>query len=457
MSYFPFFIDLEGQAGLIVGGGKIALHKIKKLLPYGAKLTVVSPKIQPDLEEFVSKNDTCVIKIIRRSFEERDIAGMKFVIAASDDKAVNEMVGRLCRERDILVNVVDNKEACSFIFPSLVKAGHLSVGISTEGTSPEVAAALRGQLAGSIPANMDEILAYLGSLRPLAKAYIKDDRQRSAFLKDMARLCMDTNTVLNEAETKERLTAYANMAEAKTPEGVLIVGAGCGAYDMITLKGLRAIRRAYVLVYDDLIDPRLLDFASESCELVYVGKRSGRHSMKQEQINALLIEKAKEGGLVVRLKGGDPFVFGRGKEEMRALEKEGISAEYIAGVTSCIAVPAAAGIPVTHRALSRSFHVITGHTAAGSGELTENIDFETLARIEGTLIFLMGFGHLAQISGELVKAGKPADTPAAVVHGNFDDTVRTVRGTLADIAQRAAEAGLETPAVIVVGEVASLK
>ena len=456
MSFFPFFVDLEGQVGLIVGGGKIALHKVKKLLPYGPKLTVVAPRLLPELEEFALKNDKAVINLVKRGFEDRDIAGMKFVIAASDDSALNDTVSQLCREQNILVNVVDRKEACSFIFPSLVKAGKLSAGISTEGASPEVAASLRGQLASDIPANMDEILAYLSSLRPLAKKYISDDAKRSAFLKDMARSCMDRNAIFDEAETTKRLKEYADMKRTKTPGTVLLVGAGCGAYDLITLKGLRAVRRAQVLVYDDLIDARLLDYASESCELIYVGKRSGRHSMKQEEINALLIRKAKEGGLVVRLKGGDPFVFGRGKEEILALEKEGIHADYIPGVTSCIAVPAAAGIPVTYRELSRSFHVVTGHTAAGSGELTENIDFEALSRVEGTLLFLMGFGHLPQIARELVKAGKAADTPVAVVHGNFDGTADTVRGTLADIASKVSEAGLGTPAVTVVGEVAEL-
>lgn len=456
MSYFPFFIDLEGQAGLIVGGGKIALHKIKKLLPYGPKLTVVAPRVLPELEELALKNDICVIKLVKRSFENRDITDMKFVIAASDDAAVNDMVSWLCKEQNILVNVVDRKEACSFIFPSLVKAGHLSVGISTEGASPEVAASLKGQLASGIPANMDEILAYLNSLRPLARKYIADDGKRSTFLKDMARSCMDSNTIFDEVETTKRLKEYADAERAKTPGTVMLVGAGCGAYDLITLKGLRAIRRAQVLVYDDLIDSRLLDYASESCELIYVGKRSGRHSMKQDEINALLVRKAKEGGLVVRLKGGDPFVFGRGKEEILALGKEGIRAEYIPGVTSCIAVPAAAGIPVTHRELSRSFHVITGHTAAGSGELAESIDFEALSRVEGTLIFLMGFGHLSQIARELLKAGKAPDTPVAVAHGNFDGTADAVRGTLADIAKKVSEAGIETPAVIVVGAVADM-
>ncbi|MDE5823196.1 MAG: siroheme synthase CysG [Lachnospiraceae bacterium] len=458
MGYFPFFMDIEGKNGLIAGGGRIALHKLQKLLPFGAKLMVVAPRISEELEQFARQNDICVIN---RKFETKDLTDMCFVIAASDDGEVNAEIGRLCREKGILVNVVDDKEACSFIFPSLVKAGRLSIGISTEGSSQEVAASLRTQIASIIPADMDTILDYLDRLRLLAKEYIKDSGSRAAFLKDMARTCMDRNVVFDGQETMRQLEKYVQVEElecAKVLEGVLLVGAGCGCYDLITLKGLRAIRSARVLVYDDLIDQRLLEHASESCELVYVGKRSGRHSMRQGQINALLVQKAQEGGLVVRLKGGDPFVFGRGMEELTALEREGIPVQYIPGITSCIAVPAFAGIPVTHREVSRSFHVITGHTAAGNQDrdLAEDIDFSLLARLEGTIVFLMGYAHLAQIAEELMRAGKEAFTPAAVIHGDFDSTVAAVRGTLSDIAEKAEEAQIQTPAVIVVGNVVDI-
>lgn len=263
---------------------------------------------------------------------------------------------------------------------------------------------------------------------------------------------MDAGAVFDEQETMQRIAEYTQDRQQESVgsvEGVLLVGAGCGSYDLITLRGLRAIRRARVLVYDDLIDRRLLEYASESCERIYVGKRSGRHSMPQEEINGLLVQKAQEGGLVVRLKGGDPYVFGRGMEELRALREAGIRADYVPGITSCIAIPAFAGIPVTHREVSRSFHVITGHTAGGG--LAQDIDFAALARLEGTLVFLMGLGHLAQIAEALMRAGKEASTPAAVVHGGFDSAVTTVRGQLSDIAARADAALIQPPAVIVVG------
>lgn len=453
MAYFPFFIDIEGKKGLIVGGGRVALHKLQKLLPYKARLKVVAMDILQELDQAASDNDVCVIK---RGFQVSDLTDMSFVIAASDNAEMNAEIGRLCRERGILVNVVDNKEECGFLFPALVKVGKLCVGISTEGASPEAAAAVRSQIASMISADMDAILEYLAKLRPLAKQYIKDNDRRAAFLKDMARTCMDRNVVFDEQQTIRNLEAYI-AGDANRSKRVLLVGAGCGCYDLITLKGLRAIRQAQVLVYDDLIDQRLLDYASESCELIFVGKRSGRHSMTQEQINTLLIEKAKNGGLVVRLKGGDPFVFGRGMEEMAALRKEGILVDYIPGITSCIALPAQAGIPVTHRKLSRSFHVITGHLAAGEGELSDRINFLTLARLEGTLVFLMGFSNLSQIAEELMRAGKQASTPAAVVHGSFDASVDVVRGTLFDIAAKAAESKMQTPAVIIVGDVVEVE
>lgn len=455
MGYFPFFVDIGGKNGLVVGGGRVALHKLEKLLPYGARLTVVASGISQSLAEYAQKNDICVIN---RAFEPGDLDGMVFVIAASDDREVNAEIGRLCREKGILANVVDDREACGFLFPSLVKAGRLSIGISTGGASPEAAASLRSQIASMIPADMEEILDYLNGLRPLAKEYIRDGAKRAAFLKDMAGTCMDRNVVFDEQETMRRLAGYmedGRNACGRSLQGVLLVGAGCGCHDLITVRGLRAVRRAKVLVYDDLIDQRLLEHAPESCERIYVGKRSGRHSMRQEQINALLVQKAQEGGLVVRLKGGDPFVFGRGMEELAALREAGIPADYIPGITSCIAVPGEAGIPVTHREVSRSFHVITGHAAAGSQDrgLAEYIDFPLLARLEGTLVFLMGFAHLAQIADGLVQAGKEASTPAAVIHGSLDSNVRAVRGTLADIAVKAADAHIQTPAVIVVGRV----
>ena len=236
---------------------------------------------------------------------------------------------------------------------------------------------------------------------------------------------------------------------------VYLVGAGCGDAELITWKGLKLLRKCDVVLYDDLAASKLLEETKQGCEQIFVGKRYGRHSLPQEETNALLVKKAQEGKTVVRLKGGDPFVFGRGGEEILALQGAEIPYEVVSGVTSSIAVPAAAGIPVTHRKTARSFHVITGHTAAG-GEttLTENLD--TLAKLEGTLVFLMGLHHLEEITQGLLLGGKDAHTPAAVISKGTTPQQKTVRGKLGDLAAEVRKAELEAPAVIVIGETAGL-
>ena len=237
---------------------------------------------------------------------------------------------------------------------------------------------------------------------------------------------------------------------------VYLVGAGCGNPDLITWKGLRLLRACDAVLYDDLSSPKLLEETRTDCERLFVGKRYGRHSMPQAEINALLVAKAQEGKTVVRLKGGDPFVFGRGGEEVLALQAAGIPYEVVSGVSSAVAVPAAAGIPVTHRRLARSFHVITGHTAADGAEtLTEQID--TLAKLEGTLVFLMGLHHLEEITNGLLQGGKPADTPAAVISEGTTPKQRVVRAKLCNLAAKTRKANLAAPAVIVIGETAGMQ
>lgn len=428
MGYFPFFMDMEGQEGLIVGGGKVALRKVRRLLPFHPRLTIVAPSIEKELLE--NPAVTCR----ERAFEESDICGQMFVIAACDEKDVNHQVARLCRERQIPVNVADDKEACTFLFPALVKEGHLAVGISTEGVSPGVAGYLRGQIEAMLPDGLAEQLEQMEVLREQVKLNVPDQRQRADLFQKRAQQCM------NPQETEEGM--------------VTLVGAGCGAYDLITVRGMRLVQSAQVLVYDDLIDERLLSFTGESCEKIYVGKRSGLHSTPQEEINEILIARAKEGKNVVRLKGGDPFVFGRGGEELLALRQAGVKAQVVPGISSAVAVPAAAGIPVTHREVSRSFHVITAHRVSGEDDFQK--DMERYASLNGTLVFLMGFGRLEEIVRKLTECGKSPDTSAAVVQGEFDGKVKAVRGCLADIAEKTQKAGMTPPAVILVGECAAM-
>ena len=437
MGYFPFFVDLEGREGLVVGGGAVALRKLQKLLPYGPRLTVAAPELLAEIEALPG------LTRLRRSFAPAMLEGKGFVIAATDDREVNRGIAALCRERGIPVNAVDDKEQCTFLFPALVKRGDLTVGVSTAGASPSAAAGVGRRVSERLPEDFGELLDYLASLRPMVRKRVAEENRAAVFAR-LFSACMEEGFPLKEAALAAVLEGAPGMGK------VYLVGAGCGAADLITVRGLRLLERCGAVVYDDLLDQALLDAAPEGAEKIYVGKRRGRHSMAQEDINALLIAKAREGKEVVRLKGGDPFVFGRGGEEALALQAAGIAWGYVPGVTSAVAVPGAAGIPVTHRGVSRSFCVVTARTADSADGLPENL--EELAHLPGTLVFLMGLSRLEEIARGLTGAGLPPDTPVAVIGGK--NAPRTIRGTLGDIAERAREAA--APAVIVVGGTAGM-
>lgn len=439
MGYFPFFVDLEGREGLVAGGGAVALRKIQTLLPYGPRLTVAAPEILPEIEALPG------LTLLRRAFAPAMLEGKRFVAAATDSREANREIAALCRERGILVNAADDKDQCTFLFPALVRRGDLTVGISTSGASPSAAAWVKRRVSERIPEDFGELLDYLASLRPVVRERVAEERRAAAFSR-LFSVCLEGGFPLEEAALAEVLENAAGTGK------VYLVGAGCGAADLITVRGLRLLEGCGAVVYDDLLSPELLDAAPESAQRIYVGKRRGRHSMAQEDINALLISKAREGKTVVRLKGGDPFVFGRGGEEALALQAAGVRWEYVPGVTSAVAVPGEAGIPVTHRGVSRSFHVVTAHTADSPDGLPAGL--EELARLEGTLLFLMGLSQLERIARRLVEAGVSPETPAAVISGK--NAPRAVRGTLGDIAEKVQTAGLEAPAVIVAGGTAGM-
>ena len=425
------FVQLKGAEALLVGGGTVALRKAEKLLPYGPHIKVVTPDIIPELAALPG------LTLCRRPFAESDLQGTPaLVIAATDEPALNRNIAALCREKRIPVNVVDDPEACGFLFPALVRRGRLSVGISTGGASPTAAVWLKERIESILPPHFGTALDRLEALRPALKAQIPEERDRAARFR----------------AAFERELAVPAVPAAESPAGhVALVGAGCGSADLITVRGLRLLRQCTALVYDDLIDASLLDELPAGAETFYMGKRSGHHAAPQEEINAKLIELAQAGHRVVRLKGGDPFVFGRGGEEALALRQAGIDFEVVPGISSAIAIPGEAGIPVTHRGLSREVHIITAHTRA-----EERPDYRKYAALEGTLVFLMGLQRLETIAADLQAGGMAGDTPAAVVSGGNAAHPAAVRAPLCRIARAARTAGVEAPAIILVGNVAAL-
>lgn len=430
MSFFPFFREIEGAKGLIVGGGKVALRKAEKLLPYGPELTVVAPEVLPEFY-------TMGLAVRERVFLDTDLTPeLAFVIAATGSRECNERISRLCREAGILVNVVDAPKLCSFLFPSLVKRGKLSVGISTSGASPSAAVWLRKEIENLLPEQMEEMLEWLQSQRTEIRETIEDGSLRSRKLHQLFEDCLQ----------------YDGVPEEKGAGCVSLVGAGCGGREWMTLEGLRLLRSCDAVVYDDLIDQTLLEEAPSGAEKIYAGKRSHRPSADQEDIQEILVKLARQKKRVVRLKGGDPFVFGRGGEEIQYLNQCRVPWKVVPGISSALAIPAEAGIPVTHRGVSRSVHIMTAHTK----EETLRRDLERFADLEGTLVFLMGLESLEQIAAVLIEKGRSRNTPAAVLSGGNARCHCKVTGTLGDIAEKARQAEVLPPAVIVVGNVVAL-
>lgn len=442
MPHFPLFIDLSGRPVLVVGGGVVALRKVQKLLPFGPRLRVVAPEVCREITE------TPGVSTARRRFRPADLRpAPALVIAATDDRGLNHRISRLCRARRIPVNVADDPAACTFLFPALVTRGNLSAGVCTGGASPAAAAYCRGLLEGVLPDGLEEILSWLEGQRPAVKAAVAEQGRRAAAFRALLDACVERGRTLTEEEARACIRGAV-----PTVGSVALVGAGCGKADLITLRGWKLLRQCQAVVYDDLIDPALLDAAPESARRIYMGKRRGAHSAPQSEINRTLIDLARSGLRVVRLKGGDPYLFGRGGEEMEALRAAGIPCAEVPGIPSAIGIPAEAGIPVTHRGVSRGLHIVTAHTAGSPGGLPADLD--ALASLPGTLAVLMGLNRLPAITERLMAAGKAGDTPAAVISGGNSPHPAVIRAPLAELA-RAAE-GVRAPAVILVGEVAAM-
>lgn len=420
MGYFPLFVDLEGKRCLVVGGGPVGLRKANALCEAGARVRVVSPSF---CEGFAASPSP---ELVRRVFKPQDLEGVYLAVAATGDRSVNYEVVRLCRERNIPVDAADCPEECSFLFPATVRRGEVTLGISTGGTSPLLAGRLRAALERFLPAGLGEVAARMAALR-------REQKNRGAV--------GDPRALLQELDR----------AWPERPR-VFLVGAGCGDPGLVTWRALELLACCDVLIYDRLVNESLLELTKDGCAKFYVGKEGGGPSASQAEITRLLLEQAAPGRIVVRLKGGDPFVFGRGGEEAEALIARGIPFEAVPGVTSATAVPACAGIPVTHRGLSRSFHVFTGHSAREG----ERLDYPLLARLEGSLVFLMGLGAAEEICSGLISAGKAPDTPAAAIASGSLPQQRVVRADLAGLPEAIREGGLTPPVVLVVGAAAAL-
>lgn len=456
--FYPAFLDLRDRRTVVVGGGAIAEQKVLGLLASGARVTVVSPMVTLKIRDLVRQDD---VALVPRSYLPGDLEGAFLAIAATDDGAVNEAVWAEAEQRGILLNAVDDLPHCSFIAPSLHRSGDVTVAVSTAGKSPALAVRLRERIGRMIGPEYAAFADLLGALRPSVAARVPDQRARLELWyrivdSDAVDLLRRGDRAGAERRIAQLIEAAARGADdpAPPPPGmVYIVGAGPGDPELITVRGREVLGTAEVVVYDRLVHQDLVDRAPPWAERVFVGKRprgTERHLVEQEEINRLLVTEARAGRTVVRLKGGDPYVFGRGAEEAEALRAAGVAFAVIPGVTSAVAAPGSAGIPVTHRRHGSAFAVVAGHECDGPSDL----DWEALAHIP-TLVFLMGARALPEIARRLVAHGVPATRPAAVVANATLPDERTVVGTIGTIAQLAR--GLEPPATLIVGDVVCVR
>ena len=449
-AYFAAFLDVRGKPGLVVGGGRVAALKAEALLRSGVRVTVIAPHIGERLSELALVG---ALRLERRRFAPGDLLGAELAIAATDDPAVNESVSAAARALRIPVNVADSAALSTFIMPSVVDRPPLQIAISTAGSSPVLARKLRSLIEAAVPFGFGRLAAMVGRFRDASKRRYPDPDARRRFWEDVVDGPVAA-MMLSGSELAAVKALEAKLERGEEPKGfVSLVGAGPGDPELLTLRALRAMQSAGVLLYDHLVSPALIELVRREAERIYVGKQQDNHALPQAEINALMIRLAREGRRVVRLKGGDPFIFGRGGEEIEALCEHGIAFEVVPGITAAAGAASYAGIPLTHRDYAQSCVFVTGHLKNGSARL----DWPALARPNQTVAVYMGVGALAQICRGLVEHGMPASMPAAVVEKATLREQRVVEGTLATLADKAKAERVAPPALLIVGEVVRLR
>jgi uroporphyrin-III C-methyltransferase/precorrin-2 dehydrogenase/sirohydrochlorin ferrochelatase len=453
MDYLPIFMDLRDRRCLVVGGGEVAARKVHLLLEAGARVQVVAPELASELRESLAAG-----RIAHRAggFEESDLQDMHLVIAATDDRELNARVASLTDACRVPVNVVDDPALCRFIMPAIVDRSPVLMAVTSGGVSPVLARLIRGRLESLIPASFGRLASLAGEFRDGVKARLTDPASRRIFWERV--LSGPVAEMVYAGRDAEARAALHEALEAEETGGpvrgeVYLVGAGPGDPDMLTFRALRLMQQADVVVHDRLVSKQVLDLCRRDARRIYAGKERARHALPQETINALLVRLAREGKRVLRLKGGDPFIFGRGGEEIDTLAEEGIPFQVVPGITAASGCAAYAGIPLTHRDHAQSCVFVTGHLKDGS----VNLDWDLLVQPKQTVVVYMGLVGLPVICRELVAHGMPADTPAALIEQGTTDRQRVYAGDLATLPTLVEEGGARAPTLMIVGDVVKLQ
>ncbi len=451
MDIFPISLKLQQQPCLIVGGGHIAYRKAVLLHKAGAVIHVIAPDIDANLLQLVEESQGQYIQALYPA--QIQLNDYRLVIAATDDYAVNTQVFEDCEALKILVNSVDDPPHCRFMVPAIVDRSPLVISVASNGTSPVLSRQIRTQLETSIPHGMGKLAEFSGKWRAAVKAKISNPDERRVFWEDLYASPLKEQVFHDNLVEADRLIEQA-LLEWKTPKGeVYLVGAGPGDPELLTLKALRLMQQADVVIYDRLVSPVIMELCRRDATKIYVGKARSNHAVPQEGINALLVEYASKGQRVCRLKGGDPFIFGRGGEEIQELFAAGVPFQVVPGITAASGCSAYAGIPLTHRDYAQSVRFLTGHLKEGSPELP----WDELVYQNQTLVLYMGLVGLEKICEKLIEHGQRPDMPVALISKGTTPEQKVVVGTLADIASKVEENHIQAPTLTIIGDVVSLR
>ena len=451
MEYLPLFFDIKGKTCLVVGGGHVALRKAQALVRAQATLKVIAPTIVDELLELVRQTQG---DYQLREFEAGDIDQCHLVIAATDDNNINQLVSQTAIQAKLLVNVVDNPALSNFIMPSIIDRDPITIAISSSGTAPVLARTLRARIETLVPAAYGELAQLAAKFREQVKTVFSSTTQRRHFWESVfhgvpAELVLSGNRRAAEKLVSEQLAR--GRTDAVKGE-VYLVGGGPGDPDLLTFRALRLMQQADVVLYDRLVSPGVLDLVRRDADKMYVGKQRQQHAVPQLEINQLLVDLAKQGKRVLRLKGGDPFIFGRGGEEIEKLADENIPFQVVPGITAASGCASYAGIPLTHRDYAQSVRFITGHLKEGHS----NVNFPELLDPQQTLVFYMGLVGLPDICRRLIDHGRDPATPAALIAKGTTPEQQVLIGSLETLPNIVAMHEVHAPTLLIIGNVVKL-
>ncbi len=450
MDQLPVWLTLRGRGVLVVGGGHAATAKARLALAAGAQVTVVAPALAAEAAELAELGQ---VRHFEREFHADDLTGQTLVYGATGDDMRDAAVADAAHVRGVLVNIVDKPALSDFSMPAIVDRSPVVVGISTGGAVPALAVAVRQRIEALLPARLGKLAEFAESFRSTIKAKVTEMPARLRFWQRIVSgpIAEQVLSGREDAARAELMRALNSDASGASVGTVFLVGAGPGDPELLTLRAVRLLQSADVIVYDRLVGTGVLEYARRDAERVFVGKEPTRHPVSQQQINDILVDRARGGLNVVRLKGGDPFIFGRGGEEADHLRAAGVPVQVVPGITAALACAAEAGVPLTHRDFAMEVTFVTGHGRDGNDN---EPDWRALARARHTLVVYMGVGHAAEIAGKLTEHGLAASTPVAVIQNGTQPNQRVVGSTLGALGELVVAQKIENPALLIVGEVA---